>query len=333
MVGKTYPSITINELLEKYSETEILSYVLPEVRQLPCVISSPLRVDEHPSFSIYTTADGKVRYRDYACPEERGDLLNFLCKYWGCSFRQLTENLIRLLADKRNLQAKPKQLKTFTREEREELTKIQVVVRPWKDYDYEYWAQYGIDRKWLKYAEIYPISHKIVVKKDNPKDKGRKYIFTADKYAYCFVERKEGKLQIKIYQPYNREGFKWCSKMDRSVIGLWSKIPEEGDRVVICSSLKDALCLSCQCHIPALCLQGEGYGISDTAISELKRRYRKVFICFDVDTAGLLDGQNLAKKTGFTNIVPSLGEEKDLSDYFKSLENKEEFKELEKLFY
>ena len=121
--------------------------------------------------------------------------------------------------------------------------------------------------------------------------------------------------------------------MDGSVVGLWTKIPEYGDRVVICSSLKDALVLSCQCHIPAICLQGEGYDMSDTAVKELKRRYKKVFICFDVDVAGLEDGRKLSERTGFKNVVPDLGTEKDLSDYYKSLENKEEFKQLEKLFY
>ena len=73
--------------------------------------------------------------------------------------------------------------------------------------------------------------------------------------------------------------------------------------------------------------------MSDTAINELKRRYKKVFICYDTYVAGLLDSENLAIKTGFKNIIPNLGECKDLSDYYKSLENKEDFKQLESLFY
>ena len=121
--------------------------------------------------------------------------------------------------------------------------------------------------------------------------------------------------------------------MDSSVIGLWTKIPEKGDRVVICSSLKDALCISCNLHIPAICLQGEGYDMSDTAINELKRRYKKIFISFDTDKAGRIDGEKLAKRTGFTNIIPDLGTEKDFSDHFKSLEDKKQFKQLERLFH
>ena len=121
--------------------------------------------------------------------------------------------------------------------------------------------------------------------------------------------------------------------MDSSVISLWTKVPEYGDRIVICSSLKDSLVLSCQLHIPAICPQGEGYSISKTAASELRRRFKKVFICFDTDKAGREDAEKLAKETGFINVVPDLGNEKDLSDFYKSLTDKQQFKQLELLFH
>ena len=332
IVGKTSSNISKNEIFDKFSESQILSSVFPEITSLPCLMCSPLRQDKHPSFSIYMSNGGHIYYKDHATGE-RGGLLDLLCSYWNCTFNQVLDRLCTMLIGSGDITIKPKQIKTLTRKEADQLTKVQVVVRPWRDYDYEYWASYGVEKQWLKYAEIYPISHKIITKKNGPNDKGVKHIFTSDKYAYCFVERKEGNLSLKIYQPFNKKGFKWCSKMDGSTIGLWTKIPEYGDRVVICSSMKDALALSCQCHIPTLCLQGEGYNISETACNELKRRYKKVFICFDTDTPGKKDAEKLSKETGFTNIVPDLGSEKDLSDYYKSLEDKNEFKQLEKLFH
>ena len=332
IVGKTSSSISRNEIFSKFSESQILSSVFPEITSLPCLMCSPLRQDKHPSFSIYMSNGGHIYYKDHATGE-RGGLLDLLCNYWNCTFNQVLDKLCTILIGNGEITIKPKQIKTLTRKEADQLSKVQVVVRPWRDYDYEYWASYGVEKQWLKYAEIYPISHKIITKKDPETGKSVKHIFSSDKYAYCFVERKENNLQIKIYQPFNKKGFKWCSKMDGSVIGLWTKIPEYGDRVVICSSMKDALCLSCQCHIPTLCLQGEGYNISETACKELKRRYKKVFICFDTDAPGRKDAEKLSRETGFTNIVPDLGSEKDLSDYFKSLENKEDFKQLEKLFH
>lgn len=332
VVGKTSSSISMTEIFSKFSEAQVLCSVFPEITEIPCIINSPLRDDRHPSFSIYLDNGGHIRYKDHACPSIHGGIIDLLCAYWSCTFNQALDKICKMMIKSDDVIIKPKQIKTFTRKEANLLTKIEVKVRPWRDYDYEYWESYGITKQWLKYAEIYPISYKIVTKKVSPTDKGRKFIFPTDKYAYTFVERKEGRVQLKIYQPYNTKGFKWCSKMDSSVIGLWSKIPEYGDRVVICSSLKDALVISCQLGIPTLCLQSEGCSISDTAIKELKRRYKKVFISFDTDEAGIKDGKKLAEQTGFINIIPKLGEQKDFSDYFKALKDKAEFKKLKSLF-
>lgn len=332
VVGKTSSSISKTEIFNKFSEAEVLCTVFPEITEIPCLICSPLRTDSNPSFSIYMDNNNHIRFKDHGNTGIQGGLIDLLCKYWNCTFNQCIDKICTLMIKESDITIKPKQIRTFTRKESDTLSKLQVTIRPWRDYDYEYWKSYGITKQWLKYAEIYPISYKIITKKDSLTDKSKKYVFPTDKYAYCFVERKEGKLQLKVYQPFNKNGFKWCSKMDASVIGLWTKIPEYGDRVIICSSLKDALVISCQLHIPTLCLQGEGYNISDTAIKELKRRYKKIFISFDTDEAGKMDGKKLAERTGFTNVIPDLGTEKDFSDYYRSLKDKEKFKQLQVLF-
>ena len=332
VVGKTSFSISKTEIFSKFSEAQVLCTVFPEITEIPCVINSPLRTDNHPSFSIYMSNSNHIMYKDFGDTKVQGGLVDLLCEYWKCTFNQALDKICNLMIKDNEVTIKPKQIKTLTRKEANQLTKLEVKVRPWREYDYEYWASYGISKQWLKYAEIYPVSYKIITKKDYITGKSKRYTFPTDKYAYCYVERKEGQLQLKLYQPYNTKGYKWCSKMDASVIGLWTKIPEYGDRVIICSSIKDELIISCQLHIPTLCLQGEGYSMSDTAINELKRRYKKIFISFDTDEAGKIDGEKLAKRTGFTNIVPNLGSQKDFSDYYKALKDKTQFKQLEKLF-
>ena len=69
--------------------------------------------------------------------------------------------------------------------------------------------------------------------------------------------------------------------------------------------------------------------MSNTAINELKRRYEKVYILFDCDKAGIIDGEKLSKQTGFINIVlPKFEGGKDVSDLYHSLNNKNKFKEI-----
>lgn len=312
MVSKGRNSLTFKDISGKISDASLVWFYLG-VRQIPCFICSPLRQDNRPSFGLYSL-DGKRIYFTDLATRERGGVYDLLARMWHCSYNEVLERIQKdLLKDNGeanvSLMAAPKTVKEITA--RSEIT-LEVKVREWRQYDIDYWASYGVPLEWLKYAEVYPISHKIVTKD------GIRSVFGADKLAYAFIEHKEGRITIKIYQPLNQEGYKWANTHDRSVVSLWTKIPETGDKVVICSSLKDALCFWANTGIPSLALQGEGYGMSDTAILELKRRYKEIYILFDNDKAGLADSKKLAERTGFTNLVlPHFDGGKDVSDLMK----------------
>lgn len=316
MISPGKPTVELDDILKITTEASIAGKYLG-ISNIPCLIKSPIRADNNPSFAIYSPDGTKVRYIDFAT-KETGGIFDLLCKMWNENF---TDTLVRIYNDNGGNKV---EINT-TNKSKVSINKVPIdmrcKVREWRDYDLEYWKSFGITLDWLNYANIYPISHKIIIKGN------KRHIFGADKYAYAFVEFKEGKTTLKIYQPFNNKGFKWANCHDKTVISLWTKVPEYGDKICICASLKDALCLWANTGVPALALQGEGYPISNTAINELKRRYNKIYILFDNDKAGLEDGKKLAKETGFINIVlPIEYGEKDISDYYKSLQNKESFK-------
>ena len=319
--GRT--SISLEELLSKVSEISIAAKYF-NITEIPCVINSPLRRDDRPSFGLYSFDGRKVRYTDFATGE-KGGLFDLLSKLWNVPYGEVLERVANdFLTYKGTNEISINTDCGFSKVVIKEKIKpkIEVKVRDWKKHDQEYWESYGVSLDWLNYARVYPISHKIIIKN------GKRYTFGADKYAYAFVELKEGNTSIKIYQPFNKNGFKWCTSTDSSVISLWTKVPPSGKRICICSSLKDALCLWSNTGIPAIATQGEGYTMSNTAINELKRRFKKVYILFDCDEAGLIDGEKLSKQTGFTNIVlPKFEGGKDVSDLYHSLQDKEKFQE------
>lgn len=325
--GSSKSSVSLNEILDRVTEADILSFYLG-ITEIPCIMNSPLRVDSKPSFGLYSRDGNKISFVDFSTGD-RGGVFDLLGKMWGCSYKdvliKIEEDIPRFTRNTNIKKYTPcvvKRKDTYSKD-----LDLQCKIREWKDYDLEYWKSYGITLEWLKYAEVYPISHKIVVKE------GKQYTFVADKYAYAYVERKENKITLKIYQPFNTKGFKWSNKHDSSVISLWTKIPEYGDRLCICSSLKDALCLWINTGIPSLAIQGEGYRISNTAINELKRRYKQIYICLDNDGPGIKDAEKLAEETGFTNVVLPLFEEgKDISDLFKLKGRKEFLKIISPLF-
>lgn len=326
--SKGRDSVSLDDILSKVTEADILSYYLG-VTEVPCIINSPLRQDRRPSFGLYSPDGRRIYYTDLST-RDRGGLFDLLGSMWNCSYKEvltrINEDISKFNSSASIHTYTPCTVRSTSTYNKD--TDLQCKVRDWRDYDIEYWASYGISLEWLKYAEVYPISHKIVIKG------GQRYVFVADKYAYAYVEHKEGKVTLKIYQPFNKGGYKWSNKHDTSVVSLWTKVPEYGEQICICSSLKDALCLWANTGIPSLAIQGEGYRMSDTAIGELRRRYRQVFICLDNDEPGIKDAQKLSEETGFTNVVlPHFDEGKDISDLFKA-KGKEEFLRIIKpLFY
>ena len=317
-ISQGRPSVSLQDVLNVTTEADIASRYLG-VQAIPCVMQSPLRQDNHPSFGVYSPDGVEVNYIDFST-HEGGRIFTLLTRMWNISFEEVCARIYHDFS--RAQSASGTSIRTSRAQIRKSgpsNVKMECRVREWRSYDIAYWQSFGITLEWLKYAEVYPISHKIITKGD------QRYVFGADKYAYAYVERKEGNVTLKIYQPFNKAGFKWANKHDKSVISLWSKVPEYGDKICICSSLKDALCLWANTGIPSLAVQGEGYPMSETAVNELKRRYNNIYILLDNDTAGLKDGVSLAKATGFINLVlPQFNGGKDISDLYK-IKGKDDF--------
>lgn len=318
-VSKGESSVTLSDILEKTTEANILSFYLG-VTEIPCIIHSPLRKDNRPSFGLYSPNGKRIYFVDFAT-KDRGGIFDLLCQMWGCSYKEV---LIRINKDIPKLCSigTPNVHKHIPCTVRSTIkckksTDLQCKVRDWASYDVEYWESYGISLDWLKYAEVYPISHKIIIKN------GNKYVFKADKYAYAYVEHKEGKVTLKVYQPFNKDGYKWSSNIDRSVWSLWTKIPKFGNNLIISSSVKDCLNIMCNLGIPAICMQGEGYKPKPQIIEELKSRYKNIILFYDndynnPDNPGKKDSMELSLEYNLKRVeIPVKYESKDPSDLFK----------------
>lgn len=327
-VPRCSDTIMLNDINTKISEVDILSHYLG-ITTIPIVIKSPLRRDNNPSFGIYTPDGIHVRYCDFAT-RDSGGLYDLLMNLWGVSFKECINRIYNNLIIKthNNRITNISISNTFCEKSCQKSSQVMVEckIREWRIYDKEYWESYGVSLELLKRAKVYPISHKII------KKNGKKYVFGADKYAYVYIEKKEGKIYKKIYQPYNKNGYKWCTDIDSSVIGLWNMLPNKGDKICICSSLKDSLCLTNNLHINTIYIQGEGYNMSSTAVNELRKRFKHIFICLDNDEAGIFNAKRLANQYNFINVVlPHFNGAKDISDFYK-VNGKQEFLKLESLF-
>ena len=317
MIGKANIQVDIDSLLSKVSEVNLVCMYLPQVKEIPSVINSPLRKDEHPSFRVYSPDGSRIRWYDYVTGES-GGILDLLTGIWGCT---LSDALVRIQKDlpkgSGSLSVSPSLGRHLHMHSADSSCIIRTTMRRWEQKDFAYWASYGVPERWLRHADIFPISHIFIISETG-------YIRTivADPYAYTFIERKDGKCTEKVYQPFNKQGMKWRSGHDSSVWDLWTKLPPQGEKVIITSSRKDALCIWANSGIPSVSLQSEAINVKPSVMEELKGRFKQVFVLFDNDlnrekNYGRIDGQKLSEQFNIKQIeIPDVYMCKDISDLY-----------------
>lgn len=302
----------------KELEYKLLSYYF-NIHRIPTLIQSPIRMDYNPSFHIYSSTEGRVKWIDYGS-REGGDIWDLLSRYWKCT---LNEVLLRVSKDIKKIQGDEALLdvvpSSYTKGQviHKKEVDLQVKVRDWKNYDLEFWEGYGISLPWLRFGQVYPVSQLIITKNNYTR------VIPSDKYAYAYVEFKDNRHTFKIYQPFSKN-YKWISKHDHSIWDLWAQLPKNGDNLIITSSRKDALCLWENTGIPATGLQGEGYLPKDHVVQELKNRFKNIFVLYDNDfrsevNYGKFYGEYICKTFGLRQVeIPTYLHSKDPSDLCKN---------------
>lgn len=303
--GKCKQSICLDDILNKVSEVDILNHYLG-VSTLPILINSPFRQDKNPSVSIFINNNNNVIFKDFGTHKSY-NIWSFLEEYWCCTHEDV---LLRLHKDVDKIKSISGTLKIQTSKKYVHNSSVlNVTIREWHDYDLEYWDSYGISKEWLKFGRIYPISQIFI---NNNR-------FPAEKHAYVYIEKKDGNITMKVYQPFSTR-MKWLSKHDNSVWDLWDRLPKKGNKLIITSSRKDALCIWSNTGIPAISLQGEGYIPKEHVVQQLKDRFNIIYVLYDNDfnsdiNNGRIFGQSLAGKFGLKQIeIPTEWKCKDTSD-------------------
>ena len=302
-----------DSLTRDFSEVQIAIKCL-DLPKIPCLINSPLREDKKPSFSIYEK-DQKVYCKDFSTGDF-WDLPTFLCTLFSCSIVDLCNSISN------NASFEKVCTHSVVHSSKTKNVQIQTRERIWLAIDKDFWGKYGITRKWLEFANVHPVNFMFI--------NGKPY--RTDKYAYTYIEHKDGIETQKVYQPFNKNGFKWISSANGSVWSLWTQLPKEGNDLIITSSLKDALTIWANTGIPACSLQSESTMPKKQVVDQLKSRFNNIFVLFDNDfdkkeNHGRIFGERVAKKFNLIQIELPTGTAKDPSDY-RALSTKENFNEL-----
>ena len=160
--GKCKQSICLDDILNKVTEVDILNHYFG-ISALPTLINNPLRSDKNASLSIFLNDNDNLIFKDFGSFKSY-NLWSFLEEYWKIPYDEVLERI------NKDLNSMHSTLYTLRQQKRNNVvrsnSKIECKVREWKDYDLEFWESFGISINWLKFGEIYPISHTFITKED-----------------------------------------------------------------------------------------------------------------------------------------------------------------------
>ena len=149
-----------------------------------------------------------------------------------------------------------------------------VIKRDWNNNDKKFWLQFNIGEDILNKYNVTAVDYYHMVKEDNK-------ITIQQPYIYAYLSKNE---VYKIYQPRNKK-FKFI-KVKPHLQGL-DQLEYKQPYLVICSSLKDAMCLKqFGYNLEVIAPDSENTIIKPYIIANLKKKYKKVVTLFDNDVAG-----------------------------------------------
>jgi len=284
------------------------------------IMSSPFRKDNSPSFGIfYSKKFGCLLFKDLA-QGISGDCFSLVSRIVYPAFTR-AEAMAQVAVDF-GIGGKfvlPRQ--GFSKSKKDwvhhqipemsykEIRPIGIKARPFNPTDFKFWGQFGIDREMLKLYNVIPITH--FTYGNN--------VFTADKLAYAYIERKDGFTTYKIYQPYNKN-IKFFTDMDASIHAGYVQLPSKGELLLITKSLKDVMAIRAICNIHSISVLSETILIKQKVIDEYHNRFDNIFVLFDNDEAGLKMARDYKKEFTLQNIVvpDNFKNSKDFSDVVKN---------------
>lgn len=262
----TNGNLTKEFILSKISQVSIFSaYTGVDIEVIEnCIntgefISSPFRIDEHPSFGFRYDNRGKLKAKDFAgyfhgdCFDAAAlviseiihknvDISNkcwfiFVLKHIAYTFRHIIygkdkdENIEGIIAEGVNAAKNRKPI-------------IEFVPRQWNNYDKNYWGKFHVPISYLNTNFIYPVDYFYINRKVNPEPK---YYYENDRkdvcYAYMLGQDRHGVYNIKLYFPNRKHGTVRFITNSNCLEGLLNLELNEYDAIIITKSTKDRISL------------------------------------------------------------------------------------------
>lgn len=295
---------------------------------------NPLYEDSHASCNIYfDRRNGIYKLKDFGSSEFSGDCFFFVGELKGLDCKNSSDFIEILRIIDRDLtlglenQAKRVSSPAIT------YTPIKIEAKPYKfkerimsTTELEFWKRYGITLEILnKYNVCF------LEEFQGQKSDGSSYVYNGS-YAEPMFGYKN-KRYIKIYRPFSKTRFLYGGEIGEHYCFGLEQLPQKGDTVFITAGEKDVMSLAAK-GFNAICFNSETATIPVNMIYKLSFKFKHIILLYDMDKTGIESSKKHEKQLSEYGVkrleLPLSGnkEDKDISDYFKKGNTREDFLKL-----
>jgi hypothetical protein len=195
--------------------------------------------------------------------------------------------------------------------------------QPFSGMELSFWRQYGITPDILKTYRVLSLKE---FKSENGEGKPFAFHSTDVEPVFCY----QGKKHVKIYRPKSEIRFLYGGLMPDSYCFGLEQLPSKGDTLFITGGEKDVMTLAAH-GFHAICFNSETSHIPQNLIKKLSYRFKHIILLYDADRTGLdasLKHERELANLGVQRFVLPLAgtkQEKDISDYFRLGNTRENF--------
>lgn len=190
----------------------------------------------------------------------------------------------------------------------------------------DYWKQYSIIPEIL---EQYKVCSVVQFQSENSEGNPFSYSSTAEEPIYGY----KNKRFIKLYRPFSKTRFLYGGNIGENYCFGLEQLPSKGDTLFITGGEKDVMSLAAK-GFHAICFNSETVTVPPNIIYKLTFRFKHIILLYDMDETGIESAKKHEKllcEYGVKRLsLPLQGtkSEKDISDYFRAGNSRENFLKL-----
>lgn len=308
--------LTQEELLKHNSEETYMEHYLgiPVKKGL---FKSPLRKDNTPTCSFYRDKAGRLIFKDF-----RGDFYGNFVEVVKFKYNVSYHKALAIIANDFGILLNPELekhkscIKEYTNNvlKPSEESIIKVKVKDFTEDELNWWGSFGIGLATLK--KFFVFSCEIVFLNDQIYSYSTPTSFN---FGYFYPSRDSKKQFWRIYYPQNKK-YRFISNWNKTMIQGFHMMPKSGEFLVITKSMKDVM-LCYELGIPAIAPNSENLFITEAQWDNIVIKFRKIFLLYDTDLAGVSNSKRIKKKFPKIQVllIPRKYKAKDLTDLYKKL--------------